>query len=122
MTKRPRIEILKEYRSALLRIYSPQSYFSRIRGFLKWYKGFPRPGDSAGSIFSMFMSFADLNLRYLLRPKLWFEYLRTMGAGLRHSAIGFARAAMMSPRRSAHTSGRRADRSRRRCSGRAARA
>jgi hypothetical protein len=42
------------------------------------------------------MGLANLNLRYLMRPRLWFEYFRTMRAGARHSAIGFARAAMMS--------------------------
>jgi radical SAM superfamily enzyme YgiQ (UPF0313 family) len=96
VTRRPRVEILKEYRDALLRIYSPPSYFRRVRGFLKWYKGHPRPGDSAGSLFGLLLGLANLNLRYLLRPGLWLPYARTLVAGLRHSAIGFARAAMMS--------------------------
>ena len=96
VTRRPRLDILKEYRASLLRIYSPQSYFTRVRGFLKWYKGHPRNGDSAGSLFGLLMGLANLNLRYLLRPLLWPQYVRTMTAGLCHSGIGFARAAMMS--------------------------
>jgi radical SAM superfamily enzyme YgiQ (UPF0313 family) len=95
VTRRPRIEILKEYRDSLLRIYSPASYFSRVRGFLKWYRGYPRPGDSAGSLYGLLLGLAGLNLRYLARPGLWLQYLRTMWAGVRHSGIGFARAAMM---------------------------
>ena len=96
VTRRPRIDILKEYRASLLRIYSPRSYFTRVRGFLKWYKGHPRPGDSAGSLFGLLLGLANLNLRYMLRPGLWPQYLRTMAAGMCHSGIGFARAAMMS--------------------------
>src|SRR5205085_2587503 len=78
VTRRPRLEILKEYRAALLRIYAPESYFKRVRGFLKWYKGSPRPGDSAGGVFNLVMGLANLSLRYLARPGLWFQYLRTM--------------------------------------------
>jgi radical SAM superfamily enzyme YgiQ (UPF0313 family) len=96
VTRRPRLDILKEYRASLLRIYSPRSYFTRVRGFLKWYKGHPRPGDSAGSLFGLLLGLANLNLRYMLRPGLWPQYLRTMAAGMCHSGIGFARAAMMS--------------------------
>jgi radical SAM superfamily enzyme YgiQ (UPF0313 family) len=94
ITKRPRLEILKEYRAALLSIYAPRTYFARIRAFLKWYRGFPRSrGLSLGS---MVLGFFNLNLRYLVRPKLWAQYLRTMLAGLFHSGIGFARTGMMS--------------------------
>lgn len=93
-TLRPRIEILKEYRNALLSIYNPKTYFARIRGFLKWYKGYPR--SRGMSIGRMLTGFFHLNLRYLTRPKLWLQYFRTMIAGLRHSGIGFARAGMMS--------------------------
>jgi radical SAM superfamily enzyme YgiQ (UPF0313 family) len=95
VTRRPRIEILKEYRAALLRLYSPKSYFPRVRRFLQWYKGSPRPGDSAGSVLGLLLGLGNLSLRYLRRPTLWLPFLRTMGAGLRHSIIGFARAAMM---------------------------
>ena len=93
-TKRSRIEILKEFRAALLSIYDPKSYFSRFRGFLQWYKGYPR--SRGMSIRRMLTGFCNLNLRYLTRPKLWLQYIRTMIAGLRHSGIGFARAGLMS--------------------------
>jgi hypothetical protein len=93
ITKRPRIEILKEYRAALLAIYDHKSYFARIRGFLKWYKGYPRSRLALGSIV---LGLFNLNVRYLARPKLWWQYIRTMFAGMRHSAIGFARVGIMS--------------------------
>ena len=48
------------------------------------------------SIRRMLTGFCNLNLRYLTRPKLWLQYIRTMIAGLRHSGIGFARAGLMS--------------------------
>jgi hypothetical protein len=95
VTRRPRIEIMKEYRDALLRIYAPRAYFARVRRFLTWYKGYPRPGDSAGNVLGLLMGLANLSFRYCLRPSLWLSYLKTMGAGMRHSLIGFARAAMM---------------------------
>ncbi|MBM4071217.1 MAG: DUF4070 domain-containing protein [Planctomycetes bacterium] len=96
VTRRPRIEILKEYSNALKRIYSPKSFFERVRGFLQWYKGYPHGMQSAGSISSMLIGLLNINMRYLVRPRLWPQYLRTMFAGLRHSGIGFARAAQMS--------------------------
>lgn len=92
-TRRPRVEILKEYRAALLSIYDHKAYFARIRGFLKWYKGYPRSRIGLGTAL---LGLFNLNLRYLARPKLWWQYLRTMFAGMRHSGIGFARAGIMS--------------------------
>ncbi len=95
VTRRPRVEILKEYRAALLRIYAPDAYFARVRRFLDWYKGHPRPGDSAGSKLDLLKGLANLCFRYLVRPPLWRHYIKIMAAGLRHSAIGFARAGTM---------------------------
>jgi hypothetical protein len=96
LTRRPRLEILKEYRAALCRIYSPSSYFARARGFLQWYRGRPRSNLSTFGVAATLLSLLKLNLRYLVRPRLWMQYLRTMACGLRHSASGFARAAMAS--------------------------
>jgi radical SAM superfamily enzyme YgiQ (UPF0313 family) len=92
VTRRPRLEILREYRAALLRIYSPRAYFARIRGFLKWYRGYPR---SRFPFAKMVQGFFNLNLNYFRRPALWWHYLRTMVAGIRHSGIGFARTSML---------------------------
>ncbi len=96
VTRRPRIEVLKEYRAVLKRIYSPKSYFERVRGFLKWYKGFSRGMASAGTLSAMLIGLFNVNLRYLFRPRLWLQYARTLLAGIRHSGMGFARAAQMS--------------------------
>lgn len=95
VTRRPRAEILKEYRDTLKRLYSPKSYFKRVRGFLEWYRGFPRGLASAGGLSTMLISLLNLNLRYLMRPRLWWEYARTMFAGIRHSGIGFVRTGIM---------------------------
>lgn len=96
VTRRPRLEILKEYRAALTRIYSKESFFMRARGFLEWYRGFPRGMSSAGSLSSLLLGLLNVNLRYLVRPRLWPQYLRTMWVGIRHSGIGFSRAAQLS--------------------------
>jgi len=93
VTRRPRLEILKEYRAALTRIYSPAAYFARIRGFLKWFRGQPRSRLPFGRLA---LGFLNLNRKFMLRPALWLEYFRTMVAGVRHSGIGFARASMLS--------------------------
>jgi radical SAM superfamily enzyme YgiQ (UPF0313 family) len=92
LTRRSRLEILKEYRAALKRIYSPRSFFARVRGFLGWYRGHPRSAPTSFGLADQLLGLFTLNLRYLIRPGLWFEYLRTMEAGIGHSRIGFARA------------------------------
>jgi radical SAM superfamily enzyme YgiQ (UPF0313 family) len=94
VTRRPRLEILKEYQALLRRVYAPGPYFTRVRGFLQWYRGRTDVSPGVG-LSSMLLGLFRVNLRYLVRPRLWLPYLRTMAAGLLHSRPGFNRAGML---------------------------
>ncbi|MBI5595628.1 MAG: B12-binding domain-containing radical SAM protein [Elusimicrobia bacterium] len=82
LTKRPRSEILDEYRRALARIYDAENYFARIRAFLEWFQphGRHRPGPLQWP--GLAWTLVSVSFNCLIRPSLAGPYLRTLAAAL----------------------------------------
>jgi len=87
LTRRPRAEILDEYRSALARLYDPANYFARVRGFLQWFKPHGRHRPAARLWPQFILTFLRVSAHFLLRPALAGPYLKT-----------FAQAAFQGPK------------------------
>ena len=91
LTKRPRREILDEYRRALGRIYSPENYFSRIRGFLEWFTPHGRHRPAASQWPRFVWTFIRVSAACLSTPGVAWPYIRMFAAaaarGPRHLSV-----------------------------------
>lgn len=83
MTRRPRAEILDEYRTALARLYSPENYFARVRGFLGWFKPHGRHRPSVRLFPQFVWTFLRVSAHFVVRPALAGPYLHTLLAAAR---------------------------------------
>ncbi|TBR17251.1 radical SAM protein, partial [bacterium] len=91
LTRRPRAEVLGEYRAALARLYDPANYFARVRGFLEWFKPHGRHRPSPLLFPRFAWTFLRVSAYFLLRPALAGPYLRTLlaaaGRGPKHLSL-----------------------------------
>lgn len=111
LTRRPRAEILEEYRTTLSRLYHPENYFARVRGFLRWFKPHGRHKPSARMYPRFLATFLRVSAHFLARPAVAAPFLRTLlqaaGQGPSHVSLAIVLAAFYIHlgRQSAHVVG-----------------
>lgn len=94
LTSRPRAEVLREYRAALERIYSPAAYFARVRRMLEWLRPRRRHRTPARAIPRLALTLLKATLHFCARPRLALHYLRTLAFAARLGPAHFTTAAM----------------------------
>lgn len=93
---RPRLEILREYRELLLRLYAPSAFFKRVRGFLAWFRSCGKYRPRITLLPRLAWMVATTTFSYLLRPGDFPHFALTVASGLFRGTDAFAMAMMQS--------------------------
>ena len=77
-TRRPRAEVLEDYLYVITRIFSPRSYFNRVRDLAMVLERRPRSRPTAAGMLTSARAFLRLTLRMGLHPECAWYYWRNL--------------------------------------------